>query len=77
MKKLLQALLGLTKLLNGAMPGLREQNQIWRELYEELKGLVAIQREERKQFQQELLRLEKLLNQAFHCPHRQECPVLR
>ncbi|MGL4518780.1 MAG: hypothetical protein ACRCUJ_03500 [Phocaeicola sp.] len=76
MRKLIKSLIDLLKAFNGAMPCVRDQNRIYRELYEELKVLVAEQRQERAHFQQELLRLEKLINRAFECQHRSECPVI-
>ncbi|MGL4519400.1 MAG: hypothetical protein ACRCUJ_06925 [Phocaeicola sp.] len=76
MRKLIKSLSELLKVFHGAMPCIREQNRIYRELYEELKVLVEEQRQERAHFQQELLRLEKLINRAFECEHRSVCPVI-
>ncbi|MGL5015703.1 MAG: hypothetical protein ACRC6V_15700 [Bacteroidales bacterium] len=76
MRKLIKSLIELLRVFNGALPCVRDQNKIYRELYEELKVLVEEQRQERAHFQKELLRLEKLINRAFECDHRSECPVI-
>ena len=55
----------------------REEHSVYRELYEDLKELIRKQSIEHGKLRRKIYRLERAMEEVYHCRYRAHCPLLR
>ena len=70
----------LTWLVNRRREGLKdikEEHSVYRELYEDLRELIRKQSIEHGKLRRKIYRLERAMEEVYHCRYRADCPLLR
>lgn len=56
---------------------IKEEHSVYKELYEDLKLLIAKQQNEYGKLWRKVYRMEKAMEEIHRCRHRKHCPLLR
>ncbi|MGL5786627.1 MAG: hypothetical protein ACRCX4_07420 [Bacteroidales bacterium] len=56
---------------------IKEEHTVYRELYEDLRELIRKQSVEHGKLRRKIYRLERAMEEVYHCRYRAHCPLLR